>query len=135
MILRGQLAEMLVASFPEVYAKFVVINKNNESVLYVRLRKALYGIIQAALLFYKKLVKDLKQYGFQLNPYDPCVANMMVDGKQLTVLWHVDDMKISHADPSVITKMIQWLKSRYDTILAEGVGKMKATHGLSLIHI
>ena len=48
--------------------------------LYVRLSKALYGMLQAALLFYKRLRSTLEDMGFEDNPYDPCVANMMVDG-------------------------------------------------------
>ncbi len=37
--------------------------------------KALYGMLKSTLLFYKKLVEDLKSVGFEINPYDPCVAN------------------------------------------------------------
>ena len=33
---------------------------------------------------------DLENEGFVINPYDPCVANKIVDGKQFTVAWHVD---------------------------------------------
>ena len=37
------------------------------------------------------------------NPYDPCVANMMVNGSQMTVCWHVDNLKISHRDEEVVS--------------------------------
>ena len=50
--------------------------------LYVKLSKALYGMLRAALLFYKRLRKDLENMGFEVNPYDPCVANMMVNRAQ-----------------------------------------------------
>ena len=53
--------------------------------LYVRLSKALYGMLKAALLFYKRLRFDLEEMGFVINPYDPCVENMMVNGAQITV--------------------------------------------------
>ena len=53
--------------------------------LYVRLRKALYGMLRAALLFYKILRNDLENIGFEINPYDPCVANKMVSGHQMTI--------------------------------------------------
>ena len=59
---------------------------------------ALYGIMKAALLFYIKFIKNIKSTGFELNPYDPCVANKIVDGAQLTVVWHVNDLKVSHMD-------------------------------------
>ena len=35
----------------------------------------------------------LEAYGFKIDPYDPCVENKMVGGKQITVFWHVDDQK------------------------------------------
>jgi hypothetical protein len=37
------------------------------------------------------------EQAFILNPYNDCIANnKMIDGPQCTVLWHVDDLKISH---------------------------------------
>lgn len=41
--------------------------------------------------------------GFKINQYDICVANKMINGKQFTVLWHVDDLKISLKDKKVVT--------------------------------
>ena len=70
-------------------------DKKGTRVLYVKLQKVLYGLMQASLLFYRKLRKELKGYGLIVNPYDPCVANMLTKGgKQLTVVWHVDDLMI-----------------------------------------
>jgi hypothetical protein len=91
---------MLVSLNPELYSP-VVTEKRGEPILYVELLKALYSTLQAALLFYKKLKKDLEGIGFKINPYDPCVANRTVNGKQHTVTWHVDDIKSSHVDPKV----------------------------------
>ena len=64
--------------------------------LYVQIEKALYGMLRAALLFYRKLRADLEDMGFEVKPYDPCVANRIVNGSQCTVVWHVDDLKVSH---------------------------------------
>ena len=61
------------------------------------------------MLFYEKLVGDMEAYGFRINPYDPCVANKMVGGKQLTVCWYMDNLKISCVDANEVKKMIQWL--------------------------
>ena len=73
--------------------------------LYVRLSKALYGMLRAALLFYKRLRSDLENMGFEVNPYDPCVANKMVNGSQITICWHVDDVKVSHKEESAVTAL------------------------------
>jgi len=62
-----------------------VITRDNEAILYVHVLKALYGMLVSAMLFYKKLKNDLIGCGFKVNPYDPCVANKMVRGRQMTV--------------------------------------------------
>ena len=69
----------------------------------------LYSIIKLALLFYIKFVNNLKSIVFELNHYDPCVAYKIVDGAQLTVVWHIDDLKVSHVDAGVVTRMSVWL--------------------------
>ena len=53
--------------------------------LYARLNKALCGMLKAALLFYKRLCRWLEDKGFEANPYDPCVANKIVNGTQMTI--------------------------------------------------
>ncbi len=50
-----------------------------------RCKKALYGLLRSALLFYRKLVANLESDGFVLNPYDLCVGNKVVNRKQMTV--------------------------------------------------
>ena len=76
------------------------------------MQKALYGMLRISLLFYLKLVKDLKVHGFELNPYDPCIANKMINGQQMTVTWHVDDLKMSHKS-ELDTKFIVYLGKLY----------------------
>jgi hypothetical protein len=58
---------------------------------------------------------------FALNPYDPCVANKDINGKQFTIAWYVDDSKISHVKPEVVTDVIQHIENRF--------GKMTVTRG------
>ena len=72
-------------------------------------------MMKSALLFYRKLVADLSSLGFKINPYDPCVANKIINGKQITICWHVDDLFVGHDDPNVVTKFLDWLAHRYDT--------------------
>ena len=108
-VFRATLAEMMVMADPAIYRPFVSY-ETGKPVLYVRLQKSLFGCLKIALLFYEKLVGDLEAYGFRINPYDPCVTNKMIGRKQLTVCWHVDDLKISCVDANEVPKMIQWLE-------------------------
>ncbi len=75
----------MVKIAPKLYRKYVTMNAKGKPILYVQLEKAVYGMMKSALLFYRKLVADLLSLGFTINPYDPCVANKTIDGKQLTI--------------------------------------------------
>jgi hypothetical protein len=103
---------MLVRMDPKLYRKYVR-DENSKAVLYVELLKALYGTLRAALLFWKLLSSKLILWGFTINPYDWCVANKMIDGKQCTVLWHVDDLKISHVSEDVNTDVIKRINDEF----------------------
>ena len=85
MLLRGKLAELLVKVDPKLYRKYVITLRKGILMLYVKLSKALYGMLRSALLFYKKLASELIKMGFEINPYNPCVANKMINGCQMTV--------------------------------------------------
>ena len=78
-----------------------MITKGNQKVLYVHITQAIYGMLVSAMLFYCNLTKALLSYSFELNPYDPCVANKKVNSEQLTIYWHMDDLKSSHINPKV----------------------------------
>ena len=67
----------------------------------------------------------LKSIGFELNPYEPCVAKKMINGKQFALCWHVDDVKASHADPQEVDKFVQWLHDTYE----DDVGQVKVSRG------
>jgi hypothetical protein len=104
--LEGTMAELFARLDPQLYRKYVR-SERGKPVLYVELLKALYGTIRAALLFWRMLSAKLVEMGFEINPYDWCVANKTVNGRQCTVLWHVDDLKISHVDANVVTEIIK----------------------------
>ena len=123
MKITGVLVDLLVEIAPEVYGPYVVF-ENGRKVLYVQVIRALYGMLVAALLWYKQFKGDLESIGFKFNPYDPCVANRIVKGKQQTVRFHVDDLKSSHMDKRVNDKFLIWLNDMYGHH-----GEVKATRG------
>ena len=129
MRLRSKLAELMVEVAPEIYSKYVSVDSKGELVLYVHLLNVLYGIMKAALLYYECFVRDIMAIGFKLNPYDPCVANKIVHGKQLTIAWHVDDLKVSHKKYQVVSHMVKWLKAKYEQLFEDGSGAMMITRG------
>jgi hypothetical protein len=112
MQITGVLVDMLIELNPELYGPYVVYEKNRK-VLYVQVIRAIYGILEAALLWYKKFRKELEAAGFKFNPYDPCVANRQEKGSQHTLLFHVDDMKSSHTNSRVNDELDKWLQENY----------------------
>ncbi len=64
MVLKGRLAELMVQVVPNLYRKYITVNRKGTAILYVKMQKALYGLLRSALLFYKKLVADLESDGF-----------------------------------------------------------------------
>ncbi len=127
--IRGPLVDILVSIAPEVYGSYVSINKSGQKVLLVQCLNAVYGTMVAALLYYKKFVKSLTKQGYKINPYDGCVANKVIKGKQITICFHVDDCKISHESSKVIDDTIDWLRSENESIFEDGSGAMKVHHG------
>ena len=65
-------------------------------VLYVRVLKAIYGMIERALRWYDLFSSTLADMGFEINLYDKCTANKVINGSQCTVCWYVNDNKVSH---------------------------------------
>jgi hypothetical protein len=94
MKLEGIMAEVILKIDPKKYKQFVT-QENGKDTIYVILTKAFYGTLQAALLFWQNLSSQLQEWGFEINPYDFCVANKVIAGKQCTIIWHVDNLKRS----------------------------------------
>ena len=113
MLLRSRLAEMMVQVDLSMYRKYVTYSSNGQAMMYVRLSKALYGMLRVALLFYKRLRSYLDNMAFDINPYDPCVANKIVSAHQITICWHVDDLKVSHKSEDAVTALALKMASLY----------------------
>ena len=53
--------------------------------------------------------------------YDPCMMKTILGGDHIMVLFHMDDLKVSHKRDKAITKLIDYLSGIYPVI--------KAVHG------
>jgi hypothetical protein len=127
--IRGMMVDVLCKIAPDVYEPYVAYDKKGNKQLLVICLNALYGTMVASLLYYKKFTSSLRSKAFTMNPYDPCVWNKMVNKEQLTIVFHVDDCKLSHRDPKVLDETIEWLRQDYESIFEDGSGKMKVSRG------
>ena len=52
--------------------------------------------------------------GFKINTYDQCVANKEIDGKQCTIIWYVDNLKVSHMYIEVVRDIFKLIDSKFE---------------------
>ena len=78
MCMNGTLTELMAKTDSKLYRNYLTDEKGKK-VLYLCLQKASYGMVKSAFLLYRKLISGLKGMGFEVNPYDPCVVNKMVN--------------------------------------------------------
>jgi len=134
MILKGTIAKLIIKLEPTIYRKYVWHDKKVKPMLYVQLKKALYATLQAALLFWELLSNTLTGWGFTMYPYDHCVANKIINGKQCTIIWHVDNPKISPMDKNVVENVIKNLEKKFgkESPLVMAQGKVLEYLGMTL---
>jgi hypothetical protein len=63
MILKGRLAELMVQVAPNLYRKYISVDRKGRAILHVKMQKAIYGLLRSALLFYKKLLSTWRASG------------------------------------------------------------------------
>ena len=95
----GEFVDIMCEVNPEF--KQDVRYEHGKKVLYVQVNKAIYGMIESALLWYELYVTVLLKDGFELNEYDKCVANKVINGKQYTIGWYVEHNIIGHVEDEV----------------------------------
>ena len=109
---------------PEHYKYFIYTDKRRRKCMYAEAKKSVYGTLEVSLLFWKKLSKLLEEMGYQRNYYDWFVMNNIIDDKKCTILWHVDYLKTSHVDPSVVSIFLDDIDAEY-----ENISKITVTRG------
>ena len=46
----------------------------------------------------KKMVGCPMDWGFEMSPYKLCCSNKMINKEQFVIVFHVNDLKLSHKD-------------------------------------
>ena len=101
----------MICKIDPSYHKNIIWSKDpKKKFLYGRLVKAVYGTLLGVIIFYNKLSKHLTDYGFIQNEYDMCTFNKMVNGEQIMVQFHVDDLKVLHKEQTVLEDFLKDLR-------------------------
>jgi hypothetical protein len=82
----------------------------------VKLLRALYGTIQAAMLWYKLLRKIILEYGFIQHVNDRCVFILKRKGVVFIVGFHVDDLLMVCKDKNLISHFIAYLLGKFTNV-------------------
>ena len=114
--LRGEFADIMCQT-NDKYKKYIHYENGNK-VLYLQVLRALYGCIESAMLWYALFTSTLIKMGFEINPYDRCIANKVIDGNQCTIAWYVDDVKISHQNKRVVKSVIEDIEKHFGNMNA-----------------
>ncbi len=130
MRIRGHMVDVLVKLAPRVYGLYVSTDKQGRKQLLVKCLNAIYGAMVASLLYFCKFTSSLKNQGYVMSPYDPCVWNKMIKKKQITICFHVNDCKVSHKLAQVVDEAIKWLRRDYESIFEDCSGAMVVHQGL-----
>ena len=75
------MAEILDQIDPGIYRKYITIDGKVRKIMYAECLNAIYGTLNAALLFWLKLSTDLEIWGFKMNQYGWCVMNKDTKGE------------------------------------------------------
>ena len=119
MKLEGEFVDIMVKVNPE--HKINIIYENGKKVMYLEILQAIYGCIESVLRWYELYSETFIKEGFEINPYDKCVANKVINGKQCTIVWYIDDNKVSHVDKNVVTEVIELMKRHFgDLVVTRG---------------
>lgn len=100
----GFMEDMLLEIDPTL--KEYVITRGQYKLMYGKLDKAVYRTLLGAILFYEKLATQLHEWDFIMNPYDACTWNKMVNGKQLTIQFLIDNMYVLCKDRKAIDNLV-----------------------------
>ena len=132
--LQGSIVHIMLKIDPTWKQHVVYEGRKRVPTIYSEAIKALYGTVDAAKLFHDNLIDLLtNKLGFKQNAYDPCVVNKDINGKQATIVFYVDDLKISHAEPKVGTSIIHELDKAYGDIMPLSISRGKIHDYLGMV--
>ena len=95
------------SKIPEAYDE--AINKDVDKEDCLILQKGIYGLVQAARQFWKKIVDKMQEGGFQLSKADPCMLYREDERGICIIIIYIDDMLIICKEEAIdaVIKVLQ----------------------------
>jgi Reverse transcriptase (RNA-dependent DNA polymerase) len=79
----------------------------------LRLKKIIYDLIQSAREFYKKLIWELKNFGFLENKPDPCLLSKRTENEIMIIGIYVDDYLVLGKDEEINRRIVDLISSGF----------------------
>ena len=127
--LNGELDHEIYMAIPEGYTECIEQCKDDEA---LKLERAIYGLVQAAWQFFKKIQDVLIQANFKASEADPCLVYMKDHETGVCImLININDMLIV-GKTQAVKDAIQGLQQSFEVMTLEdhrGVQVIKSKDG------
>ena len=120
--LNGDLDHEIFMKIPEGYKECIQDYDEDKA---LKLDKAIYGLVQVARQFWKKLTSKLKQAGFEPSIVDPCLFHCKDDRGLSILIMYIDDLLIIgklQTNESTIHDLKQYFEIKKPTTLDDYLG-------------
>ena len=109
----ANVTNIMVNNIDTNYSKYLCKN----GMIYARLNKALYGLVESPALWNNYLNNELVSYGFRRLFSDKCCyTKTLENGNKMYLLVHVDDIMIITKNNHDIDNFINYLKTKFETV-------------------
>ena len=89
-------------------------DERGRNILYVEILRAIYGCIESVIQWYRLFTTTQQTEGFVLNPYDMCIANKNINGRQCRIAWYVDDCMCTYHLEEVLDNIANMLQKHFN---------------------
>ena len=101
--LNGDLEHEIYMKIPEGYDE--VMNPRVDKDDCLILQKSIYGLVQAAKQFWKKIVDEIQEGGFELSEADPCMLYKEYEKGVCIIILYIDDMFIIGKEDALMMQL------------------------------
>jgi hypothetical protein len=90
----------------------------------VKLKKALYGCVESAKLWYLRMFELLSDIGYECSAVDQCVFRKTVNDMMVVITVHVDDFLVMYDDPGMFDELKSHLEKSFGNLTIKGGDKI-----------
>ena len=120
----SHLAVMFVEVYKQLHNMDISEYLDKDGSLIVRLKKALYGLVESALLWYEHLRGTLLEIGYKVSQFDRGLFYKQSSTGKSFVCIHVDDVLISTNSQQLSSELVQHLQKTYKDINVQSGNKI-----------